>query len=287
MLYFNLIVANLYFLFTEFVGKIEINENKELCGMTWLENKIYVVCRSNTKVQVFRDQLPFKELKEEEIEISAMKKPFDMVASTTNRCIFISDTCRSLWKIQIPNREISQHRISRPCGLSINFSDELIVMNDAYGIQIEIYAILDFKKIKSISMPKGIDFARYAAPLSNGNFIVSHHKTGSDSTRCEIGELLIGGNEFIRSFDRTSSVELDNWSPSSLAIDQDDRIFVAGGDKILLFNSMLTNYQILMKSDDQHQINRVCYLREKRQLIVGQWLPSDSTASISVFNLDC
>ena len=87
-------------------------------GVTWLENKIYVVCRGSNRVHVFPDQEPFDELKEEEIKIEGMKRPWDMSASKVSRSMFISDPGdRCLWRVQMPGGGISRWEMDGTPGI--------------------------------------------------------------------------------------------------------------------------------------------------------------------------
>ena len=97
--------------------------------VTWLENKIYVVSNSSNLVHVYSDQEPFDELKDDRIELKKMRTLGDIAASGVSRSIFISEGNGYIFKIQMPSKEISQWKIKgRPWGLSINSSDELIVV---------------------------------------------------------------------------------------------------------------------------------------------------------------
>ena len=67
--------------------------------MTWLENRIYVVCDNSNQIRVFEGEVPFREIFRETIEIQGMTGPYDMVASKVNRSIFISDyEANMLWE---------------------------------------------------------------------------------------------------------------------------------------------------------------------------------------------
>ena len=263
-------------------------------GVAWLENKIYVVCHRSNLVHVYPDQKPFDELKDDRIEIKGMKRPQDMAASGVSRSIFISDRVnRCIWRIQMPSKEISRWKIDgRPLGVSINSSDELIVVvvrdDRSY---IDVYRYEDGGRIKEIDV-EGLVGGLLGLPSvvqsSNGNFIINHPSRDYFPVDL-ISEVSIDGRKIIRSFDPRSieSNELKNWSPWHLSIDEDDNIFVtdSSNNRVVLLNPRLDKHQILLNRD-QHQIvglQRLCYVREKQMLIVGhgRW----STSSVSLFTV--
>ena len=266
------------------MGKIaiegEIPALRRLSGMAWLGNKIYIVCSDSNRLHVYPDQEPFDELKDDRIEIKEMEIPGDMAASGVSRSIFICDFVnRCIWRIKMPSKEISQWKSDgRPEGLSINSSDELIVVvyrDDRYYI--DVYRCLDGERIKSIDVgdphePR-VRVSLNAVQSSNGNFIIVHWST-DNSLVLLISQVSIGGSKIIRSFDPRSieSNDLVNWLPRHLSIDEDDNIFVAdlNYNRIVLLNPRLDKHQILVNRDQVDGPRRLCYVREKQMLIAGQ-----------------
>ena len=96
---------------------------------------------------------------------------------------------------------------------------------------------------------------------------------------------------FIRTFDPLSgqSMNIKNWKPSHLSFDDDGRLFVADfyHNRVYLLSSQLTDPQILLRRY-QHQLlgpQRLCYVREKQQLIVGQTGLIGKPGRVCVFNV--
>ena len=267
-------------------------------GVAWLENKIYVSCEGSNLVQVFPDQKPFDALEDEIIVIQEMKDPGDMAASTVTRSIFIADYSdkRCIWKIQMPGKQISQWEMGGdPFGLSINSSDELVVgLYCDLRSYINVYRCVDGKRIKAIPVlydEAGVPRAGYVLPpvvqSSKGNFIIVHRNTVSPRVPM-ISEVSIDGKKIVRSIDRRliELKNLKNWWPNHLSIDEDDNIFVAdyNSNRIVLLNRRLDEHQILVK---RHRPTRICYVQEKKILIVGQGglLPSVSLFSLKKYRL--
>ena len=264
-------------------------------GVTWLENKIYVVCRGSNRVHVFPEQEPFDELKEEEIKIEGMKDPEDMSASKVSRSMFISDPGdRCLWRVQMPGGGISQWEMDgTPRSLSITSSDELIVdVRREDRCYLDIFSCLDVTRTQSIPLSTEVKNVRHAVQSSNGNIIILHSTENSPDVY-QISELSIDGRNFIRTFDPRSvqSMNIKNWDPYHLSFDDDGRLFVVDyrHARVYLLSSQLTDPQILLKKI-QHQLlgpQRLCYVREKQQLIVGQTGSVGEPGRVCVFNVEC
>ena len=274
-------------------------------GVAWLENKIYVVCRDSSQVHVYPDQEPFDELEDDRIEIKGMIGPVDMAVSDVSQSIFISDysdTHRNhcVWKIQMPSRGISRWEIDdKPMGLTINSSDELIVVvNRDNRSYLNMYRCLDGEFIKSMSLHVPIlvaslpdDFGirvqiPHVVQSSTGTFIVLH--TYADNFQMPlISEVSIDGTKIIRTFDpRLIDSKIWSWRLPHLSINEHDNIFVADfeNDRVVLLNPRLDEHQILVNRDE-HQIReptRLCYVREKQMLIVGH---RGSSSSVSLFSV--
>ena len=276
----------------EFKVKEETKESS-VDGVTWLENKIYVVCRGFNRVHVFPDQEPFDELKEEEINIEGMKDPWDMSASKVSRSMFISDPGdRCLWRVQMPGGGISRWKMDgTPGSLSITSSDELIVVvrrEDRYYL--DIFSCSDVTRTQSIPLSTEVHTALHAVQSSSGNIIISHSTENSPSVY-QISELSIDGMNFIRTFDPRSvrSMNIKNWKPNHLSLDDDGQLFVADyhNHRVYLLSSQLSNPQILLKTF-KHQLRlpqRLCYVREKQQLIVGLVGRIGEPGLVHVFNV--
>ena len=276
--------------------RIEVKEETKespVDGVTWLENKIYVVCRGSNRVHVFPDEEPFDELKEEEIKIGGMKQPSDMSASKVSRSMFISDPgVRCLWRVQMPGGGISRWEMDGTPGcLSITSSDELIVdveREDRYYL--DIISCLDVTRTQSIPLPTEVKNVRHAVQSSNGNIIILH-STKKFPGVYQISELSIDGRNFIRTFDPRSvqSMNIKNWEPFHISFDDDGHLFVPDfrHSIVYLLSSQLTDPRILLKSY-QHQLDgpqRLCYVREKQQLIVGQTGLFGEPGHVGVFNV--
>ena len=282
-----------FFLEVQLSKNIDTTNMNLVAGVAWLEENIYVVHESSNIVYVYPDQESIYGSKDGNIELKGMKDPLDMVASKRSRSIFISDRDnRCLWRIQMPGKEVSRCEVDgEPYRMSISSSDVLVVhvIRDDREY-LNMYRSLEVMLIESIPLPTEMKVLIHAVQLSTGNFIISH-SINDDSDVFLISELSVDGRKFIRSFDHRSfaSIGLDGWTPRHLSIGEDGNIFIAdySNGRVVLLHSRWTDVQMLLNSD-QHSIEsprRLCYIQEKRQLIVGQRRSGGSTDDVRVFNL--
>ena len=271
-----------------------------LTGVTWLENKIYVICHDSNRVHVYSDEEPSKELKEEGIQIEGMIRPIDVAASRSSRSIFIVDDLSwGIWEVRIAGKVIRRLDLEgRPTLMSITSTNEILVAVQHEGLQekrwnLNIYRSSNLTLSQSIPLPAGMAVKQvtHAVQLSNGNFILalvnntsphggSYYHPDTDA----IVEMSKDGNKFERVLDPcvlfpwcTMQTEI-----SHLSIDEDDNIFAADirRNRVIVLNSRLSEYRSIVHVAGP---GRLCYVKEKQQLIVGsQWTPD---FTVSAYNL--
>ena len=243
-------------------------------GVTWLGNKIYVVCKKSNKVHVFTDH----ELEEEGIEIEGMADPWDISASKVNPAIFISDKDnRCLWKVHTSDGAISRWEMDgRPETLSITPSKELLVVADREDhYDLIIFRCLDVNRLQLIPLPFDVKKIAHAVQSTNGNMFMSY-STKDFPDVFLISELSSDGRNLIRTFDPQSvkKMNVKNWRPGYLSFGEGGNLFVADfrRQKVYLLNYELTDIQNLLKMHHPNSLiqMRLCYVREKHMLIIGQ-----------------
>ena len=199
-----------------------------------------------------------------------------------------------VWMIQIPDRKIIRCDIEgRPWWLSITPSNDLLVTSQRRGMDyptfLNSYKLPEVEWLKTIHMPTQIVCVSHAVQTTNGNFIIScSHK---NSHGYVISELSTDGTHINQTFDLQSvdSILLKTWKPVHLAIDEDGNIFVADmsddGHRVFQLSSRLNRIEMEL-NHDRHQIDqpfRLCYVREKHMLIVGQESLSTGGGSFCAF----
>ena len=296
----------------QFIGRSTVEKEKiesSVCGVTWLEDTIYVVCKDSNKVHVFPE--PFDESEGEEIEIKKMKNPKDISACMANRSIYISDKDnKCVWRFRKSDgaiidcdtstlsitpsvsksvEQISCHVIDGdPFTLSITPSNELIVVvRQAEGFSLDIFSCEEVQLIKHISLNDKIHNVLHAIQSSNGDStFISYSNTPGVF---QISELSPDGKDFARTLGSAEFTNIEHWKPSHIMFDEDGNFLVADGyhDRVYLINPELTDLRILINRY-QHQLDgpkRLCYVPNKNQLIVGQTGSSREPGIVSVFSL--
>ena len=182
------------------VWKVHTAAMKSMCGVTWLENKIYTNCYSSTKVHTFQDHEPFNE--ETPIEIKDIQQSYDMASSKKDRAIFIcgtDDNNRCVWRIQMPNKIIRRYKINGlPWRLSVTPSDDLLVLVIRQDLlYLNIYRSSDVKQLQSTLMPTEIKKMYHAVQTTNGNFVVACDDQNFPD-RFMVREISKDGTQFLR-----------------------------------------------------------------------------------------
>ena len=261
--------------------------------MAWSGHRIYVLCEKPKKVRVFHGTEPFEE--EEGFEIAGMGDQLDMAVSRTgNRLIIISDWDRDfLWKIKVPDKIPIREKIDgHPGKLWISPTDKLLLVvnkGTSRDFNLDIYSVCDDSWERSVSVSKKVTSIWHAVETSKKTFIISHANRTSPR-QWLVSELSADGRNFIHTFDPTKSngaEHLRDWHPFNLAIDADDTIYVAEPFEKTVYRLQLTGSRIVLNDSFQfeHKIRRFNYVREKKQLIVGQYTPSPPVLYVAVFHL--
>ena len=270
---------------------------KRIMGLTWLENKIYVVCQALDTVLAYSDGEAFEMLDAERIQIGEMKRPFDMTACPVNRCLFISDKSENkcVWKVQAPSKEISRWAIDGgPYKLSTTPSNKLLVLLErANNIWcLEIFRSVDGARLENVSLPSHARRPEHVLQSAKGNFIIlfiSEEESDSGQPRSVwlVSEMTSDG-DIVHTFDLLSSgSDFLDWWPVHMAVDEYDQVLVADrfNNIVLKLNRGLSTTRVVLKYHT-HGIDRptrLCYVADKRMLIVGQYPSSGGSFSIFAF----
>ena len=284
-------------------NKFEVEgEAHGVVGVTWLENRIYVLCRKSQKVHVFPDRAPFTELKENMIEITGIESPQDMTASTTFMFIFINELKKKcIWKINVTDNKIKPWKINRkPYQLSVaNGQNELIVVtkDDTNRCYLDIYNLNEQndeipEKANSIILPNTVRKCCHAIQLSVKSvkkYIISYQE-GDESNL--IGEISEDG-KFLRSFPSLQILQFNPWDPCHLQINEYNNIYIADRynthHRVWLLNYYSENFKLLFKRENNIKDPlRLCYVSAQNEnlLIVGQESQSGINSPVSVFELN-
>ena len=272
-----------------------------IISTAWLENKLYVNNCGSSRVQVFADRAPFEQLLEETIEIQDLREAWStcMTASAATRSIFISDKTRYIWKIQMPERELSRWEVDgRATHLSITPNGELLA--GVRGFDVSGYSYLLLFELRNasrkvIQLPSEITFIMNAVQAMNETFIITC--AGPDENY-SISILSSDGQKIIKTFgpiffdSNLTEPNLHNFMKMfDFTVKEDGQIFAVDldGPRVLLLNSDLTGCRVLSNNGCTiSDLSNIVYTPEKQQLFVTDFeriAPHEYCAVITVFHL--
>ena len=283
----------------------ELNIGREVLGVTWLENKIYVLCPEINTVYVYSDQVIENQsddissdhrLEDEEFEIDDMQKPVDVTSCALNKSLFISDyEGKCIVRVQLNDKQQDRFQVQGcPWKMSTSALGELMILTKADVCWLLIILRTDdFHEKKNMALPREIMNPEHVVQTLKGQFIICYERELGDfdhrqlhrhvsviSKLSENGEIL---STFNSGFDHPVNL---NW-PSYIALADDDQVFIADrmNHRVLLFDSRLRHAQVLL-SNEKNKLclpNMLCYVKEKRLLIVGQRSPLSVSSESDVF----
>ena len=274
-----------------------VKKDREI-DIAWLENKIYVTYTGIRRIRVFADQAPFHELPEG-IEMPKTVDPSGMAASAVSRSLFISDAYEgSVWRIQFPRKTISEISVGYEARqVAITPNDELLVVIKGYydnhlpSFRIDVHQLSDNTRTKSFLLPREVTDLTCAVQSPNTNFVISYSR--DYSLQFYWITILSPDGQVIRTFDPTlfESIVQNPWCPYHFAITENGDIFFidCNGGRVYLFNSEMTDYQIMAYNNYTLEGPcRIVYIKEKQQLLVHEdrdGLNTSSESHLSIFHL--
>ena len=285
----------------------EIKEQRGMSGITWYDNKIYVLCEKQRVIRVFRDVELFEELEEEKFILNGMGDQLDMVACEVDQSIIISDWEKScLWITCLLNKKQTCMTLNgQPGRLWRSLFDEKLLMvverknNGHVRFHIDIYESFHKSVIGSVLTPSEVNNVWNAVETSHKTFVISHEKVNENENESSpgkwmISELSADGGKFLRTFDpyeNRNAAHLVNWSPFNVLISAQDIIYVAEQEgkknNNIIYRLQFAENRIVLSETTPltvaHSIKRMAYMRNNNQMIVGQCAPLSLT--VQVFQL--
>ena len=267
----------------ESAGPVPLNVGNNLMGVAWLENKIYVVYSDAKIIGVHSDQIPFRQYPNEELVIKFIEKPDDIASCSSNRCLFISDYSanRCIWKIQMPARDVTRCLVNgKPSKLSTTTSDQLLVIvRGEQAAFLEIYKASNCSLLQTVHFSEEIKLPVKALQLPSGNLVVLYCETrpGVPNRRHYAVSETTESGQIVRTCDVSKLDSRVIPTLSHMALDDQGRLYVADSDngRVIIVDQDFENCQVAAFKTDQPY--RLCYVQERRMLIVGQWSPASMT----------
>ena len=267
-------------------GKIEVMKftSLEAAGLAWLHDKIYILFYNLKKIIVFSGESPFRCLDEDEINIKEIEDPSDMISvwsANQHPTLFISD-CSDvkpcLWKINIQTLERVQLDVEgKPKRLSMTSNGNLLVIvefNSCYFFNIYSSKWENFELLKQTPLSHPMANPTNLMENSEWSFIHMYKLNNKeDGTYSYVIKISNSADHKKCQEIKLPFLEDAMFEPESIAVSEDNKIFIADyvGNRVFLFDPSTRNHRIISKQE--HKIidpNRLIYVKEKQQLIVGQ-----------------
>ena len=162
----------------------------------------------------------------------------------------------------------------------------MMTHDDASFYSLGVINVTERTWASTIRVSNTVKIILSAVKSSNQNFILSYGESNHDE-KYKIGILSKDGESFTRTFDLDlfASIQEKQWCPINLSVSDDGGIFVADcvGGRVFLFNSRLTDYQIITNNSRQlSTIATILHIKNRQQLFVWGALSENVPAPGSV-----
>lgn len=277
-------------------------------GVAKLKDSVYILCRTpqetvldewrpSSVIKVYRDHQPYTPSSEIKLD---MTSPFDMAASKSNDCLYITDLNQVY--VMTANQEIRRFLSWKwnPHTLSVSREGNVMLGKDDKPCCLERYtakAVL----VDRIQLQKNVASVKHAVETSTGNVVLLLEWTdipvstiGWTVSRDYMDHKLQTGyrgiyevtkaGDIVRFFrPRTQFYQLDD--PRHLALDSDGQVFVAdhAKDRLTQFDSELNMVQVVEKPG-MFGPKRLFYDEANSHLWIGhsKQLPTEEDVSGSI-----
>ena len=251
-------------------------KGKNVMGVTWLGNKIYVLL-DGKQIHIFSDQKPFNK-SGDPIKVDEIVNPTDITSWGVDNCLFISDYSdkNCFWKIRMPANEITSHTTSgKTSKLSVakETQELLVIVRGAKSAYLEIHKLADLRFSMIFNFPEEIRKPVGVLKASNRNILVLYAVEADHYLVGEISDENIP--KIVQKFDFTGP-GVDSPKADHVAVDRHGRVFVSdlGNGRIFMLNKELrTSKKIQMDLNSY----RLSYVEEKNMLIAATWSPGSFT----------
>lgn len=249
-------------------------DTRSVFGVAKLDGLLYVLTGFPNSIRLYSD--PGPRLLQSQIKISRIKLPWDLAASDSDRCLYVTDRGnRCVWKITSPKHRVSKwlSGIGNPYTLSVTADGHVILPRQGFPSYVIIYTS-NAVPVRCIQLPADLESPLHAVASSTEKLWLSYGKLYRRTRGiCEV----TAEGKVVRSYEpEESHQELEDSAghPCQLSLDPvSDRLFVAdyGNNRVILLNSDLSWNQVVVckTKDGIRQPSRICYDATEMRLIVG------------------
>jgi len=264
--------------------RLTYTEQRDVFGVTTLNNKIYVVYLDLPFIVVYMSQQPYTRLPN--ISINGLKNPFDIAAGSS--CLYLSDPgSAAIWRVKAAGSKVDQW-LSGVYALSVSVTSEeklvLLVGGDKQGsveernltwyVEIQIYSRGAVKETV-IKLSRDITCPFCVVMTTRKTFIVSYGVEWHEMNRvCEVDMT----GRMLKAFGSAPGEDVGQLNgPCHVSLDDEERVIVADSlnNRVLLLNKQLMLQRVLVTwhprpgSHDAGYPARLHYDSHSGRLLVG------------------
>lgn len=259
-------------------------DKHDVYGIAHLDMRYYVLCRSPNVLILYSDQPPFIKIKD--IDISRhVKLPQDVAACNTSKCLYVTDIGNScVWKVE-PGYPLRIAKwasdVTAPHTVSVNARNGQVTTFGNQSKSLHVYAPTG-DLAYTVSLPGDARFPQHAVETSKGNFVVSYGDLkGKKHGVCEVSPK---GKTTCRYEHKLEKLN----HPTHLAIDADDKVFVADHDnsRVVQLDARL-KFEQSLPSDERDRLEkpfRLCYASSSKP-VQKRLLVEHRINTVDIFNV--
>jgi len=272
----------------DLVRRLTYKERRFVCGVTTLNNKIFVVYRELPFIVVYMSQEPYTRLPN--IPINGLEKPTYIAAGSS--CLYVNDPgSAAIWRVKTADSKVDQWLSGvKAASVSVTSEEKLVLMaavdvqgsdgerNYTWRGEIHIYSRGAVKETV-IKLSRDITAPWCVAMTTRKTFIVSYgfpwHEMRHEMSRvCEVDMT----GRMLKAFGSAPGEGVGQLvMPCNVSLDDEERIIVAdtANQRVLLLNKQLMLQRVLVTwhpqslSDDARAPFRLHYESHSGRLLVG------------------
>lgn len=238
-------------------------------GVTSLQNNLYVL--HSKSILVYESEKPFNYVRE--IPAPGFGSPVDVSACEKSQCLYVTDEANTcVWKVTPADSKVEKwlSNVGAPFTSSVSSNGDVLILRSGKPSFLEAYQS-DAGLHQKLQLPDNIENPRHAMETRSGNYNILYEEALIEMTK----------NGLVTRQDKSFRVDKPLKAATHLALDVAERIYIAEGNRILLFDSQLVYERVILPEDRLRGPQRICHIREKKLLLVVH----TSGSVVDVYNL--
>jgi len=164
-------------------------------GVAVLDDIMYVVCTGSSTILLY-DTDTYSPL-DLVINVTGMKRPFDMVVCRDDRQLYIADEDYCIWRVSADDHSDQEKwlptesttDIFRVSTLSVT-SRRLLVTSSRDPPSLLQYSTTDRQLLRVVQLPEYVKLLRHGVETTRGTFVIGHQGTSKRKLQTAVSELI-------------------------------------------------------------------------------------------------